>query len=48
VRWLRRPFVVGWSKDASGSTDTALYILSSVLLPGAVLVMTVPARLVNR
>jgi D-galactonate transporter len=42
------PFLVGWIKDATGSTDTALYILSSVLLLGAVLVMRVPARLVNR
>ena len=42
------PFLVGWIKDATGSTDVALYILSSVLLVGAVLVMRVPARLVNR
>jgi MFS family permease len=42
------PFLVGWIKDATGSTDTALYILSSVLLVGVVLVMRVPARLVNR
>jgi D-galactonate transporter len=42
------PFLVGWIKDATGSTDTALTILSSVLLLGAVLVMRVPARLVNR
>jgi D-galactonate transporter len=42
------PFLVGWIKDATGSTDVALYILSSVLLIGAVLVMLVPARLVNR
>jgi D-galactonate transporter len=42
------PFLVGWIKDATGSTDVALYILSSVLLAGAILVMLVPARLVNR
>ena len=42
------PFLVGWIKDATGSTDTALYILSSVLLVGALLVLRVPARLVNR
>jgi D-galactonate transporter len=42
------PFLVGWIKDATGSTDTALYILSSVLFVGAVLVLRVPARLVNR
>jgi MFS family permease len=42
------PFLVGWIKDATGSTDVALYILSSVLFVGAVLVLRVPARLVNR
>ena len=42
------PFLVGWIKDTTGSTDVALYILSTVLLVGAVLVMIVPARLVNR
>jgi D-galactonate transporter len=42
------PFLVGWIKDATGSTDIALYILSTVLLVGALLVMVVPARLVNR
>jgi len=42
------PFLVGWIKDATGSTDLALTILSSVLLVGAMLVLVVPARLVNR
>jgi D-galactonate transporter len=42
------PFLVGWIKDHTGSTDTALYILSSVLFLGALLVLRVPARLVNR
>ena len=42
------PFLVGWIKDATGSTDVALYILSTVMLVGAILVMLVPARLVNR
>ena len=42
------PFLVGWIKDAIGSTDLALYILSSVLFVGAMLVLVVPARLVNR
>jgi nitrate/nitrite transporter NarK len=42
------PFLVGWIKDLTGSTDIALYILSSVLFVGAILVMLVPARLVNR
>ena len=42
------PFLVGWIKDATQSTDVALYILSSVMLLGAILVLRVPARLVNR
>src|SRR5450830_161632 len=42
------PFLVGWIKDATGSTDVALYILSAVLLLGAILVLRVPARTVNR
>ncbi|WP_020655347.1 MFS transporter [Massilia niastensis] len=42
------PFLVGWIKDMTGSTDVALYILSSVLFVGAMLVLIVPARLVNR
>jgi len=42
------PFLVGWIKDATGSTDIALYILSTVLFIGAMLVLVVPARLVNR
>jgi MFS family permease len=42
------PFLVGWIKDLTHSTDTALYILSGVMLAGALLVLCVPARLVNR
>jgi sugar phosphate permease len=42
------PFLVGWIKDTTHSTDLALYILSGVLCVGAVLVLRVPARLVNR
>jgi D-galactonate transporter len=42
------PFLVGWIKDATQSTDMALYILSSVMLLGAILVLRVPAKLVNR
>jgi sugar phosphate permease len=42
------PFLVGWIKDTTHSTDLALYILSGVLFVGAVLVMRVPAKLVNR
>src|SRR5450830_118602 len=42
------PFLVGWIKDTTGSTDVALYILSAVLFTGAMLVMRLPAKVVNR
>ena len=42
------PFMVGFIKDKTGSTDLALYILSAGLLLGAILVLRVPAKLVNR
>jgi D-galactonate transporter len=42
------PFLIGAIKDATQSTDIALYLLSAVLVAGAVIVMSVPARLVNR
>lgn len=42
------PFMVGWIKDATGSTTVALYILSGVLFLGAMLVLRVPAKIVNR
>jgi sugar phosphate permease len=42
------PFLVGWIKDKTGGTDVALYILSGVLLLGALLVLRIPARTVNR
>ena len=48
VAGFASPFLVGWIKDLTGSTDIALYILSSVMLVGALLVLVVPARLVNR
>ncbi|HVI50174.1 MAG TPA: MFS transporter [Candidatus Sulfotelmatobacter sp.] len=42
------PYLVGWIKDATHSTDTALYILSAVMLVGVVLVLRIPAKIVNR
>lgn len=42
------PFLVGWIKDATGGTDVALYILSGILFLGAMLVLRVPAKIVNR
>jgi MFS family permease len=42
------PVLVGWIKDRTGSTDAALTLLSAVLCLGALLVLLVPARTVNR
>jgi D-galactonate transporter len=42
------PFLIGAIKDLTQSTDIALYMLAGVLMVGAVIVMSIPARLVNR
>jgi D-galactonate transporter len=42
------PYLVGWVKDATGSTDTAVYVLAGSLVGSSILVLTlVPARLVD-
>ncbi len=43
------PYVVGWLKDLTHSTQAGMYAVSSVLVAGAVIILVfVPARLVNR
>ncbi|SCM73023.1 putative metabolite transport protein NicT [uncultured Pleomorphomonas sp.] len=42
------PYMVGWIKDTTQSTDTALYILAAIILVGVVLVLRIPGKLVNR
>jgi len=42
------PFVIGWIKDATGSTDWGMYFLASFTVIGALLVYLVPKDLVNR
>jgi len=42
------PFLVGYLKDFTGSTAAGLYFLAAVLVIGAVAVLTVPAKSVNR
>jgi D-galactonate transporter len=42
------PYMIGWIKDSTGSTDLALYVIAAVLLVGAGIALSVPARLVNR
>jgi len=42
------PYMVGWVKDATHSTDAALFTLAGIMVFGAFLVLSVPARRVNR
>jgi MFS family permease len=42
------PYAVGWLKDLTQSTAAGMYALSVVLVVGAALILTIPARLVNR
>jgi nitrate/nitrite transporter NarK len=42
------PYLIGWLKDTTHSTNIGMYMLAAVLVAGAVTVLTVPARLVNR
>jgi len=42
------PYLIGLIKDATHSTDAAMYVLAAVLLCGALLTYSVPAKLVNK
>ncbi len=42
------PYLIGVVKDLTQSTDIALYLLAGVLVCGAMVVLSVPAKLVNR
>jgi len=42
------PYMIGLVKDATGRTDAGLYVLAGVLLFGALLTWTLPAKLVNK
>jgi D-galactonate transporter len=43
------PYVVGWLKDLTHSTQAGMYAVSGVLVAGAMIILAfVPARLVNR
>jgi sugar phosphate permease len=42
------PYLLGWVKDFTGSTDIGVLVLAGSLVIGALLVFTNPARLVNR
>lgn len=42
------PSLVGWLKDLTQSTDAGMYMLAASLVIGAVLTLSVPARLVDK
>ncbi len=42
------PYLVGWLKDLTHSTALGMYVLSAVLVLGAGLIISIPARTVNR
>lgn len=42
------PYAVGWLKDATQSTDAGMYVLAGVLVAGALLTLSIPARLVSK
>jgi len=42
------PYVVGWLKDLTHSTAAGMYAVSAVLVGGALIVLTIPGRVVNR
>lgn len=42
------PYLLGWIKDLTGSTNAGVIVLAGSLLVGALLIFANPARLVNR
>jgi D-galactonate transporter len=42
------PFMVGWLKDLTQSTNAGMYALAASMVVGAILTLIVPARLVNK
>lgn len=42
------PYLIGWLKDLTQSTNIGMYVLAGVLVVGCIAVLSVPAKLVNR
>ncbi|MFC5473901.1 MFS transporter [Paraherbaspirillum soli] len=42
------PYLVGWLKDLTHSTNSGMFVLAAALVIGALLTLSVPARLVNK
>jgi MFS family permease len=41
-------FFVGWMTDLTGTSQSALYLFSVIVVVGALMILSVPARLVNK
>jgi nitrate/nitrite transporter NarK len=42
------PYAVGWLKQATGANDSGMYMLAAFMVLGGLLVLSVPARMVNK
>jgi D-galactonate transporter len=42
------PFIVGWIKDATGSTNNGLFVIAASLVVGGAIVLSMSRRVVNR
>lgn len=42
------PYAMGWLKQATGANDLGMYLLAAFMVLGALLALSVPARLVNK
>jgi len=42
------PYAVGWLKQATGANDSGMYMLAAFMVLGALLALSVPARLVDK
>jgi MFS-type transporter involved in bile tolerance (Atg22 family) len=42
------PFLVGWLKDTTQSTNAGMYVLAASLVIGGLLTLSLPAKLVNK
>ena len=41
-------FFVGWMTDVTGTSQSALYLFGAIVIVGALFIITVPAKLVNK
>lgn len=42
------PYAIGWLKQTTGANDSGMYLLAAFMVIGALLALSVPARLVNK